>query len=48
MGLAIVKALSERHGARLAVESQVDQGTTVTVYFPQGRVVGPYGDQRAA
>jgi signal transduction histidine kinase len=48
LGLAIVKALAERHGARLAVESKIDQGTTVTVYFPNGRVVGPYGDQRAA
>ncbi len=48
LGLAIVKALAERHGARLAVESQIDQGTTVTIYFPHGRVVGPYGDQRAA
>jgi signal transduction histidine kinase len=48
LGLAIVKALTERHGARIVVESVLDKGTTVHLYFPFGRVIGPYGDQYAA
>jgi signal transduction histidine kinase len=48
LGLAIVKALTERHGARIAIESALDKGTTVHLFFPSSRVVGPYGNQRAA
>jgi cell cycle sensor histidine kinase DivJ len=48
LGLAIVKALTERHGARITVESALDKGTTVHLFFPFNRVVGPYGNQRAA
>jgi two-component system phosphate regulon sensor histidine kinase PhoR len=34
LGLAIVKHLVEAHGGRVAVESKVGRGTTVTMYFP--------------
>ncbi len=35
LGLALVKALVSRHGGRLAVESQENVGTTITVYLPR-------------
>lgn len=35
LGLALAKALVERHGGQLHIQSQVDVGTTVTVDFPQ-------------
>ena len=34
LGLAIVKHIARIHGARLKLESQVDEGTTITVTFP--------------
>lgn len=34
LGLAIVKHIAERHRARLAIESEVGQGTCVSVTFP--------------
>lgn len=40
IGLALTKRLVELHGARLEILSARDVGTTVTVYFPQWRVVG--------
>ena len=40
LGLAIVKQITRIHNARIRLESEVDQGTTVTVLFdtePQGQ-----------
>jgi GAF domain-containing protein len=34
LGLAIVKAIVELHGGRVMVESQVDVGTTFTIWLP--------------
>ena len=34
LGLAIVKHIARIHGARIKLESQVDEGTTITVTFP--------------
>ncbi len=34
LGLAIVKRIAELHGGRLQVESQVGQGTTVSMFLP--------------
>jgi two-component system, cell cycle sensor histidine kinase PleC len=34
LGLAISKSLVELHNGALAIKSQVDKGTTVTVTFP--------------
>jgi PAS domain S-box-containing protein len=34
LGLAIAKEIVELHGGRVTVESQVDQGTTFTVWLP--------------
>ncbi len=39
LGLAIVKHVLKRHDARLAVESEVDKGSTFTCVFPPDRVV---------
>jgi signal transduction histidine kinase len=39
LGLALVKALAERHGAALRIESKVDHGTTARVLFPADRTV---------
>lgn len=34
LGLAIVKEIVELHGGRVTVESQVDKGTTFTIWLP--------------
>jgi cell cycle sensor histidine kinase DivJ len=34
LGLALVKALAEKHGGRFTMESELGTGTTVTVDFP--------------
>ncbi|WP_321397902.1 ATP-binding protein [Emcibacter sp.] len=39
LGLSIVKAYLELHQARLDIESELGQGTNITVTFPSGRVV---------
>lgn len=35
LGLSIVKHAAELHGARVRVDSVVDQGTTITIIFPK-------------
>lgn len=40
LGLTLTKNLVELHGGILEVESEVGTGTTVTVRFPAGRIVG--------
>lgn len=39
IGLALTKRLVELHGARLEIQSARETGTTVTVHFPQWRIV---------
>ena len=39
LGLPLVESLVELHGGRLKLESRLGVGTTVTVYFPQDRVI---------
>jgi two-component system, cell cycle sensor histidine kinase PleC len=41
LGLSLVKTLVERHDGRLEIESALNQGTTVRVIFPAGRVRMP-------
>ncbi len=45
LGLALVRTVVERHGGRLAVDSQVDRGTLVTIHLP---VSGSPGASRPA
>jgi two-component system cell cycle sensor histidine kinase PleC len=39
LGLPIVKGLTEAHGGQVVMQSRPGEGTTVTVWFPQARVV---------
>ncbi len=39
LGLALVKSLAEMHDATVEMESVVDEGTTVTVHFPEAALV---------
>ena len=39
LGLPLVKKFAELHGGDIAIDSEVDAGTTVTVLFPAERVV---------
>jgi signal transduction histidine kinase len=39
LGLPVTKLLVELHGGSLAIESQVDVGTTVTCFLPSERIV---------
>ena len=48
LGLAIVKHIVERHHGRLDIESEVGQGTTVTVRIPQYHAPGATEDTQAA
>ena len=43
MGLFISKALIERHGGSMRIESEPGAGTTVTVLLPASRVISPWG-----
>jgi len=40
LGLPIVKGLVEAHGGRIILQSQVGEGTTVSVHLPPVRVCG--------
>jgi signal transduction histidine kinase len=48
LGLPIVKSYIELHGGSLGIVSRPGDGTTVTLYFPPGRVRGggPMGESR--
>lgn len=39
LGLPLSRSLVELHGGNLTIQSQPDQGTTVTLTFPRGRVI---------
>jgi PAS domain S-box-containing protein len=41
LGLALTKALVERHGGRLELTSQLGAGTTATIHLPAERIVAP-------
>jgi len=38
LGLALVRAITERHGGQVTIRSRVDQGTVVTMKLPTGEV----------
>jgi signal transduction histidine kinase len=40
LGLTLTRRLAELHGGQLDLRSAVGEGTTVTVTFPAGRVLG--------
>jgi len=40
LGLSLVKVFVDMHGGRIGLESEVDIGTTFTIYFPSERVLG--------
>jgi len=39
LGLPLVRVMMELHGGRLVLDSVVDEGTTVSLHFPAGRVL---------
>ena len=39
LGLPLAKSLMELHGGALAIDSEVDRGTTVTLRFPPERTL---------
>jgi two-component system cell cycle sensor histidine kinase PleC len=41
LGLPLAKRLMEMHGGSLAIESEPDHGTTVTVRLPARRIIAP-------
>ena len=41
LGLPLVKALAELHGGTLVIDSAPGAGTTITLFFPQSRIVAP-------
>ncbi len=47
LGLPLSKTLVEMHGGSLDLQSEVGVGTTVTVRFPAGRIVGSPRDIKA-
>ena len=38
LGLALVRAITERHGGQVTIRSRVNQGTVVTMKLPTGEV----------
>jgi two-component system cell cycle sensor histidine kinase PleC len=43
LGLPLVKTFIELHDGRLVLESQLGEGTTVSLYFPRQRVLAVFG-----
>ncbi|MDD2325433.1 MAG: PAS domain-containing sensor histidine kinase [Alphaproteobacteria bacterium] len=43
LGLPLTRALVELHGGTLSLQSEVGQGTTITLIFPRDRVVSKLG-----
>ncbi len=41
LGLALVRAIAERHGGQVTIRSRVDQGTVVTMKLPTSEVTKP-------
>ena len=41
LGLALVRAITERHGGQVTIRSRVDQGTVVTMKLPTSEVTKP-------
>jgi two-component system OmpR family sensor kinase len=41
LGLALVRAITERHGGQVTIRSRVNQGTVVTMKIPTGEVTKP-------
>jgi signal transduction histidine kinase len=39
LGLPLTAAMMELHGGRIEIDSEIDQGTTVTIVFPPDRLV---------
>ena len=39
LGLPLASSMAELHGGRLAIESEVGVGTTVTLFFPPSRTL---------
>jgi cell cycle sensor histidine kinase DivJ len=39
LGLPLVKAIVALHGGEFRLDSRLDEGTTVTVTLPSGRIV---------
>ena len=49
LGLSMAKALTERHGGKLSIESALDVGTTVRIQLPPGRTLHPeYAELKSA
>jgi len=48
LGLALVRALAERHGGAVTIDSAPGQGTTVTVVFPAHRVSNDASSSKSA
>jgi signal transduction histidine kinase len=46
LGLPLVKALTEMHGGEVRLQSQLNKGTVVTLWFPPRAVVND-GSRRA-
>ncbi len=41
LGLAVVQSIVKHHGGAITIKSQVHEGTTVHIYFPQVEQLGP-------
>ena len=41
LGLALVQAITDRHGGQVTMRSRVKQGTVVTMKLPAGEVTNP-------
>jgi signal transduction histidine kinase len=48
LGLSLAKALTERHGGTLSIESAVKVGTTVRIHLPPGRTIHLDGELKTA